>query len=183
VKCGAAEATAAEGTGMAGSLRWMLLALCMFTGAAAHAGTVVGTSVNCRAAARTTSPVLGVLQRGAEVQVLSSSGAWSYVDPDLLPACWIRSDLLSSSVASYGSVSRSYMNRAHVSSRQNHSVRPKTRYAASRARRPLSGGSRRKARSLYDAGSSCPCRGSNICIGPRGGRYCITSGGNKRYGV
>ena len=21
------------------------------------------------------------------------------------------------------------------------------------------------------------------CIGPRGGRYCITSGGNKRYGV
>ena len=27
----------------------------------------------------------------------------------------------------------------------------------------------------------CPCSGYNICIGPRGGRYCITSGGNKRY--
>jgi hypothetical protein len=29
----------------------------------------------------------------------------------------------------------------------------------------------------------CPCSGRQICIGPRGGRYCITSGGNKRYGV
>lgn len=32
-------------------------------------------------------------------------------------------------------------------------------------------------------GGTCPCSGSNVCIGPRGGRYCITSGGNKRYGV
>ncbi|WP_318186562.1 MULTISPECIES: SH3 domain-containing protein [Pseudomonas] len=32
-------------------------------------------------------------------------------------------------------------------------------------------------------GSSCPCSSGNVCIGPRGGRYCITSGGNKRYGV
>jgi len=41
---------------------------------------------------------------------------------------------------------------------------------------------RRSAPSYY-GGGSCPCSGSNICIGPRGGRYCITSGGNKRYGV
>ena len=41
----------------------------------------------------------------------------------------------------------------------------------------------RKARSYDSGGSSCPCSGRNICIGPRGGRYCITSGGNKRYGV
>lgn len=32
-------------------------------------------------------------------------------------------------------------------------------------------------------GSGCPCSGSQVCIGPRGGRYCITRGGNKRYGV
>ena len=29
----------------------------------------------------------------------------------------------------------------------------------------------------------CPCSGPNVCIGPRGGRYCITAGGNRRYGV
>lgn len=33
---------------------------------------------------------------------------------------------------------------------------------------------------IYESGP-CPCNGSNICIGPRGGRYCMTSGGNKRY--
>lgn len=29
---------------------------------------------------------------------------------------------------------------------------------------------------------SCSCDGGNVCIGPRGGRYCITSGGYKKYG-
>lgn len=28
----------------------------------------------------------------------------------------------------------------------------------------------------------CPCGSGRICVGPRGGRYCMTSGGNKRYG-
>lgn len=29
--------------------------------------------------------------------------------------------------------------------------------------------------------SACWCSGNKVCIGPRGGVYCITSGGNKRY--
>lgn len=29
----------------------------------------------------------------------------------------------------------------------------------------------------------CSCQAHKICYGPRGGRYCLTSGGNKRYGV
>lgn len=44
-----------------------------------------------------------------------------------------------------------------------------------------------QSRQSSDGGSSrsgsCPCSGRHICTGPRGGRYCITSGGNKRYGV
>ena len=31
--------------------------------------------------------------------------------------------------------------------------------------------------------SDCPCGSANVCVGPRGGRYCLTSSGNKRYGV
>lgn len=31
--------------------------------------------------------------------------------------------------------------------------------------------------------SGCSCGSGHVCIGPRGGRYCITSGGNKRYGI
>ena len=29
--------------------------------------------------------------------------------------------------------------------------------------------------------STCPCSGEEVCTGPRGGRFCYTSGGNKRY--
>lgn len=51
--------------------------------------------------------------------------------------------------------------------------------------------SRRRPRSHVPAGlfgrgtttGECPCNGGKVCVGPRGGRYCITSGGNKRYGV
>lgn len=39
-----------------------------------------------------------------------------------------------------------------------------------------------RARTNY-IDAACPCSGGRVCIGPRGGRYCITSGGNKRYGV
>ena len=31
------------------------------------------------------------------------------------------------------------------------------------------------------ADTGCPCSSSKVCTGPRGGRYCITSSGNKRY--
>lgn len=27
----------------------------------------------------------------------------------------------------------------------------------------------------------CPCGSGNICVGPRGGRYCLTPSGNKSY--
>ena len=32
-------------------------------------------------------------------------------------------------------------------------------------------------------GGECPCNGGKVCVGPRGGRYCITRSSNKRYGV
>ena len=32
---------------------------------------------------------------------------------------------------------------------------------------------------IYD--ETCSCSSSTNCVGPRGGTYCITSGGNKRY--
>jgi hypothetical protein len=41
----------------------------------------------------------------------------------------------------------------------------------------------RKSASASSSVGGCPCGGGKVCVGPRGGRYCITSGGNKRYGV
>lgn len=51
-------------------------------------------------------------------------------------------------------------------------------------------GRRRRARGAAGGASlrgttsgACPCDGGDVCTGPRGGRYCITSSGRKRYGV
>jgi hypothetical protein len=55
-------------------------------------------------------------------------------------------------------------------------------YASSSRPRPRAASPRPHSNSRR-YGGACPCSGNNVCIGPRGGRYCITSGGNKRYGV
>ncbi|TCB48504.1 hypothetical protein E0H80_14970 [Acinetobacter sp. ANC 4779] len=39
--------------------------------------------------------------------------------------------------------------------------------------------SKNKSDNIY--GNSCSCAVVDYCVGPRGGHYCITSGGNKRY--
>lgn len=38
-----------------------------------------------------------------------------------------------------------------------------------------------KTRVIDNYDYSCACSKTNFCVGPRGGHYCITSGGNKRY--
>ncbi len=45
--------------------------------------------------------------------------------------------------------------------------------------RGFSGGIEKQRRET-DTGT-CSCSSAKVCVGPRGGRYCITSGGNKRY--
>lgn len=53
-------------------------------------------------------------------------------------------------------------------------VRPATEARTQRGAKP------ERARVVF-RDATCPCSGSFNCVGPRGGRYCITSGGNKRY--
>ena len=55
-------------------------------------------------------------------------------------------------------------------------------HSGSRRRRARGMGGGYSARGVSDDGR-CPCNGGNVCVGPRGGRYCITSSGRKRYGV
>jgi hypothetical protein len=31
--------------------------------------------------------------------------------------------------------------------------------------------------------AECPCGSGKVCVGPRGGRFCINASGNKRYGM
>lgn len=43
------------------------------------------------------------------------------------------------------------------------------------------GNSARVAPPAATAAGSCPCSAGALCTGPRGGRYCLTPSGNKRY--
>lgn len=99
--------------------------------------------------------VISKLQRGEKVQVYEKASDWVRISIDGQPAKWLSSKSLCSG------------SNCYVKS-QPKPVRP--------ASQPV-------YRPATEYSSSCPCSSGNVCIGPRGGRYCITSGGNKRYGV
>lgn len=99
--------------------------------------------------------IIGRLAGGDAVVVYERQGEWVRVSPAGSSAKWVSSKLLCSASGCYQPATKS-----SPTSREKH--------------RPVRS-------NYYDVG--CPCSGSKVCVGPRGGRYCITSGGNKRYGV
>lgn len=98
--------------------------------------------------------VVSKLSRGQSVSVYERSGTWVRVSADGATPLWVSSSHLCSGVA--------------CASAPAARIRPSTQS--------------RRSKSKY-VDDTCPCSGSRVCIGPRGGRFCITSGGNKRYGV
>ncbi len=130
--------------------------LALLAGGQVRAEYVSANTLNCRASPDTSAPIVAKLDRGREVSVEKTSHKWSRLKS---PDCWV----LSRYLANY---------------------RPATLYTPSRSS-TKKGSSSRTSRPTYNRSnaSGCPCSGNRVCIGPRGGRYCITSGGNKRYGV
>ena len=147
---------------------------------------VTASSLKCRAEAAQSTAAVGLFKKGAAVTTIGAKDGWTHIQQDGKD-CWGSSAFLSNAapVSAASSAHRAVekhrsMTRAslaeHIPSRvraiRHHAVRhPALRHPAVRRRSPV-----------YDY-SGCPCSGRRICIGPRGGRYCITSGGNKRYGV
>lgn len=161
---------------------------------------VTARSLNCRAGPAAGTRVLRALARGEMVDVAEESGGWSKIAGPA--ACWASTSHLSSAAppmlgfvdqqsetgspgethnASSGSSSGAAMTAAGLGA-ATHVSGPTL---SGRSRVPHATKARRKRKSTGGGygGGSCPCSGRNICVGPRGGRYCITSGGNKRYGV
>ncbi len=166
---------------------------------------VSARSLNCRLEPAPTAGVSRGLKRGEQLSVGEEKDGWVQVNSS--PPCWVTARYLSdtpvpgaalsrgaaapisalSSSAAGASSSRSDVGYSSFNPRQSagstssidvpHFTALEKRKARKARRKKAS----RKARN-YDAGG-CPCSGRNVCIGPRGGRYCITSGGNKRYGV
>ncbi len=127
---------------------------------------VTADSLKCRAQASANAAVVGKHARGEALTVLTSGAEWTQVE-SATGACWMATRHLSS--ASQG--------LAPASPKIDRSApRRSARHASAAPAR-----SRPSARASY--GGACSCASHAVCTGPRGGRYCLTSGGAKRYGV
>ncbi len=69
---------------------------------------------------------------------------------------------------------RAFSSHSYSSSSHHYSSKSKLSHG-----RSSYGGS--SSSSSSNSSSECPCSGSNNCVGPRGGTYCITPSGNKKY--
>lgn len=106
---------------------------------------------------RPAGKVVSSLKRGTQVQIYERQNEWVRVSADGQPARWLSSSKLCTGA---------------------------TCFTVSKApSAPLASPPKQYRQTSPSYGSSCSCSSGNVCIGPRGGRYCITSGGNKRYGV
>lgn len=129
---------------------------------ASEAAYVSADSLNGRAEATTKARIVHRFRRGDRVEIVGRENGWV-------------------KVAQGGAVL--WLLAKHVTSQpptlRAAAVRPDsgTRTRSAKRERPA------KARPLRSFGGDCPCSSQQVCIGPRGGRYCYTSGGNKRYGV
>lgn len=160
-------------------LRLALAIVALAVSGPAWAEQVDADNLNCRSAPTASAEVILQLQRGRRVSVAESDGVWARLES---PSCWVVSHYLSDE----GDLAFSSAFKAWGEGTYSTPLRPRVRSSSvapllssprtSRMGRP-------EARTRPSYGGSCPCSGSQICIGPRGGRYCITSGGNKRYGV
>lgn len=172
---------------------------------------VSARSLKCRSVASATAPVLKTLVRNDAVRITDQAKGWSHVGDG--PGCWVATRYLAALptspdpvqagakantlMASPGSADSIATSKASLNPELTTTdiSLPSTSSTqkARRTRGSLLYGAKshgwstpRKKRRSYGgdySGSGCPCSGRLVCIGPRGGRYCITSGGNKRYGV
>lgn len=102
--------------------------------------------------------VVAKIRRGAKVNIYerNPNSLWARISADGLSPQWVSAESLCNGLGCHGEANQR---------------------AATRQSQPI----QRSAPTAREY--SCACSGHNVCIGPRGGRYCITSGGNKRYGV
>lgn len=171
---------------MRGIMRCLVIAAGLISVTAS--ATTVTSNVNCRSQPKATAHIVARIPAGTDVSIERRRDDWSLIR-HTPRSCWVASRYLGrrstadanrASLRQTPAVSRSaYANRERISRPSRNSL-----FWSSTSRRSIRRQSRARSAPSYNyGGGSCPCSGRNICVGPRGGRYCITSGGNKRYGV
>lgn len=114
-------------------------------------------SLNVRSAPN--GRVVGTLKKLTEVTVYATEGSWIRINEEGKPDRWVSAE--------------------HLCTSSTCSDSTKWRLATPTPKTTTP--SKSSSTESYAYGSSCACSSGSNCYGPRGGRYCITSGGNKRY--
>ncbi|MFW6527647.1 SH3 domain-containing protein [Acinetobacter baumannii] len=106
--------------------------------------------------------VVGKLGRGEKVDIYETKGNWARISLNSSSPQWLSTKLLCETDGCFKPKSRSTTSNNYqaLKSHPHHSER-------------------KQKKTYYD--SDCSCAVVDYCVGPRGGHYCITSGGNKRY--
>ncbi|WP_167334333.1 SH3 domain-containing protein [Moraxella bovoculi] len=120
--------------------------------------------------------VIGQLSRGDSVDIYESSDdrTWSNISDDEYYPMWVSNRYLCSGDGCYQVNNPFLNNRTERQLRSVNSPKPSARNLSSTSRT-------QKKTTTYFYGGSCPCSGSYNCTGPRGGTYCYTNSGKKRY--
>jgi len=110
--------------------------------------------------------VIDKLKRGENVLIYDRKGIWERISEHNQSQKWVSSHSLCSGVNCYlnNKTTVAPLNLSKKTNNKSNSI-------------SKSSTSPRK----YYSDLGCPCSGVSNCIGPRGGRFCYTSGGNKRY--
>ncbi len=106
--------------------------------------------------------IVGKLSRGDAVLIYDKKDNWERLSKEFESPKWVLSKYLCTFENCYikeSFYSKSTMNNSYSSHIKS---QPKT-----------------KVKKTYSSG--CSCGSGSYCYGPRGGRYCYTSGGNKSY--
>ena len=119
---------------------------------------VSADTLNGRSDPSISSAIVSRLYRGDQLDVLERQEEWAKVIKTGV-TFWIATKYISDSFVA-------------AELQQQPSTLTQSTPSANKSNRQRNGG-----------GGICPCSTEQVCIGPRGGKYCITTGGNKRYGV
>jgi SH3-like domain-containing protein len=111
----------------------------------------------------------GKLRLGTAVKIYDEANGWARISPVDQNPVWVSKSLLCYSSGCAQPASKHNAPETGANSRSSQSS-VEARATASATRRTEG-----------IVSSTCWCSSSKVCVGPRGGIYCITSGGKKRY--
>lgn len=135
-------------------------------------GFVKSESLTVRNSPREDGGVVRTVDRGFEFKVYDMSSGWYRISPTTSNPQWINADFVCFTKGCAPSASTT---STLVIIPQPRRIEP-PKYNPEADKRP-----EQRAQRPSSSSASCPCSGNSNCIGPKGGRYCITSNGNKNY--